>query len=268
MNRTGAYAKLLANYAEDDAIIEAGERAEILFVRGLAFCADSDSDGFITDRQLQRYVGIGLRSVRERAEKLVSVGLWLRVADGYIVRSWTKLHETAEQRGRKRKADRERKASKRGENPSDSERTDTGIQDDSERTPDGAPPDSLSDTEQNIAGHGTAEHYQDLGENRNETLRESDATELPPDEQPPTATSPVEARCTNHRGVTNPPPCTGCGQARERAEKLADRAEEKHRQAEHDRIRNCPDCWGSGLREDDQGNATGKCHHPKLRRAS
>lgn len=133
VRRVGPYAKLLANYASDDAIIAAGEAAELLFVRGLAFCATSDSDGYITTSQLLRFVGAGMRDVEKRATRLVEQGLWGRDGDGYQIRSWTKINETAEEKGRKRRTDRERK---RDSTPdgfrSDSVRNPSGIQADSE----------------------------------------------------------------------------------------------------------------------------------------
>jgi hypothetical protein len=109
----GAYAPLSATYSDDDAILEAGERAELLFVRGLAFCSGSPSDGFITDRQLVAKVGAGLPGVPARARRLVEVGLWERVDGGYVVRSWLRWNRTADEIGRARKQDRERKASAR-----------------------------------------------------------------------------------------------------------------------------------------------------------
>lgn len=126
--RVGAYAKLLANYASDDAIIEAGESAELLFVRGLAFLATADSDGFITDAQVVRYVGAGMRDAAKRAQRLVKVGVWERVEGGYHVRSWLKIHESAVEKGRKRKADRERKARQAADSANDSARIPRGIQ--------------------------------------------------------------------------------------------------------------------------------------------
>lgn len=138
--RVGAYAKLLANYASDDAIIAAGEAAELLFVRGLAFCATSDSDGYITEGQLVRVVGAGMKDAKKRAGVLVREGLWQQAEDGYVVRSWLKIHEAAEEKGRKRRTDRERK--RRGDAP-ESARIPSGTDTDSERNPDGVPPDSL-----------------------------------------------------------------------------------------------------------------------------
>lgn len=126
MRKVGAYAKLLANYASDDAIMEVGEQAELLFVRGLAFCATSDSDGFLSESQVLRYVAAGLKNAEQRAKRLVLSGLWVKVDGGYVVRSWTVIHETSEEKGRKLKADRERKR----RNPS-------GVQPESERNPSG-----------------------------------------------------------------------------------------------------------------------------------
>lgn len=149
--RVGAYAKLLANYAADDAIIAAGEAAELLFVRGLAFCATSDSDGYVTDSQVTRYIGAGMRDAMKRARKLVEVGLWAEADGGFQVRSWVKIHESQEERGRALKADRERKAKERGIREA--------VQSESERNPDGQPPDRVPEslsliqdrTEQSIA---------------------------------------------------------------------------------------------------------------------
>mgnify|MGYP000900747304 CR=1 FL=1 len=88
--RKGSYAPLSAHYYKDDAIAQAGEGAELLYVRGLAFCADVLNDGFITDMQLCRFVGVGTPDAQERAERLAAVGLWKRdrKRGGYLVRSW------------------------------------------------------------------------------------------------------------------------------------------------------------------------------------
>ena len=109
----GPYAPLSATYFTDDAILEAGERAETLFTRALAFCSNSNSDGFIADRQVTAVVGIGMRDATARAARLVEVGLWERVDGGYLIRSWLKWNRSAEDLGRVRRQDRERKASAR-----------------------------------------------------------------------------------------------------------------------------------------------------------
>lgn len=88
IRRNGSYAPLSAHYYKDDAVDEAGLDAELLYVRGLAFCADVLSDGFISDRQLVRFVGVGMTDAVDRAKVLVEVRLWERVEGGYRVRSW------------------------------------------------------------------------------------------------------------------------------------------------------------------------------------
>jgi len=104
------YVKLDVNYDDDPAIIEAGEKAELLFVRGLVLAKRTLSDGFIADAQLPR---TGLSGVAARAKRLVEVGLWVRDEDrgGYWIRSWSKrnpskadveqLVETRRENGRK-----------------------------------------------------------------------------------------------------------------------------------------------------------------------
>jgi hypothetical protein len=128
----GNYAKLSASYYRDDAILEAGERAELLYVRGLAYCSEAMSDGFISDRQLIAIVGVGMRDAAKRASLLVSVGVWTRVEGGYVVTSWLRWNKSAEEIGAALRRDRERKAH---QDPS-------GTGQDSERIPDGIQADS------------------------------------------------------------------------------------------------------------------------------
>jgi hypothetical protein len=92
IRRNGSYAPLSAHYYKDDAIAQAGEKAELLYVRGLAFCADVLSDGFISDLQLTRFVGAGLPGLPARSNALIAAGLWERDdgRGGYWVRSWAK----------------------------------------------------------------------------------------------------------------------------------------------------------------------------------
>jgi len=143
--RVGPYGKLLANYAADDAIIAVGEAAELLFCRAIAFLSTSDSDGFITDGQLGRVVGAGMRDAPKRAAKLAEHGLWIREEGGYQVRSYLKINESAEEKGRARSTDRERK---RHERDAESGGSPNGHAPDntppSERSPEGVTPDSLT----------------------------------------------------------------------------------------------------------------------------
>ena len=85
IRRNGSFAPLSARYYQDSAIAGLDERAELLYVRGLAFCADMLSDGFISDTQLVQFVGVKMRDAPKRAERLgaaVTVGGYLDDEDG------------------------------------------------------------------------------------------------------------------------------------------------------------------------------------------
>lgn len=88
------YAPLDVHYYDDNKVILAGESAEILFVRGLAFCKRQRTNGFVSRSQLAR---LGLKKVTQRARKLVEVGLWSEVDGGYEVVSWSKYNRTKEE---------------------------------------------------------------------------------------------------------------------------------------------------------------------------
>ena len=109
IKRNGSYAPLSAHYYKDDRIAEAGEKAELLYLRGLAFCADVLSDGYISDVQLRRFVGVGLAGVKGRADRLCEVGLWERNGVGYYVTSWGKWNLTKAEITEKQKRDSARK---------------------------------------------------------------------------------------------------------------------------------------------------------------
>lgn len=112
IRRNGSYAPLSAHYYKDDAIARAGERAELLFIRGLAFCADVLEDGFISDVQLARFPGVGMKDAPVRAARLVEVGLWDRddKRAGYVVKSWDKWNQSISEIKAKQRLDADRKA--------------------------------------------------------------------------------------------------------------------------------------------------------------
>lgn len=122
----GAYVPLAAQYFMDDAVLEAGPDAELLFVRCLSFLASVPSNGFITEQQVRRVVGLGLRNVTKRLTSLQEVGLLEAVEGGFVVRSWTKWNKTAEEIGKLLAKDRQRKALKSGEKGDNSERNPNG----------------------------------------------------------------------------------------------------------------------------------------------
>jgi len=110
--RNGSYAPLSCHYYKDDAIASLSNKAELLYIRGLAFCADVQSDGFITDVQLARFVSVGIAGHAALARELDRVGLWIRDDDiqGYWVRSWEKWNLTKAEITEKLKRDSARKA--------------------------------------------------------------------------------------------------------------------------------------------------------------
>jgi hypothetical protein len=83
----GNYVPLDVNYARDVAIRKAGPGAELLYIRALAYAKGSRTGGFVSDYDLD-VVGIGLRANKLNAKRLVDVGLWERVSDGWRIRSW------------------------------------------------------------------------------------------------------------------------------------------------------------------------------------
>lgn len=124
VRRNGSYAPLSAHAYKDDAVAQAGEAAELLYYRGLSFCADVLSDGYISDLQLQRHVGVGMRDVKRRAQRLIEVGLWVREDAGYRVRSWLKWNRSREEIETDLRKDSGRKADKP---PAESSRNPNGI---------------------------------------------------------------------------------------------------------------------------------------------
>lgn len=113
VRRNGSFAPLSSNYYDDDAIIAAGERAEVLFTRGMAFAARKPCDGFISDLQLTTF---RLPGVTARAKRLCEVGLWERVEEdllgtgtGYRIRSWLKWNQSRAEIEAKQRKDAERK---------------------------------------------------------------------------------------------------------------------------------------------------------------
>lgn len=83
----GNYVPLDVNYARDGAIRRAGEAAELLFLRSLAYAKSAKTDGLIPNYDLP-VVAVGMKAVATRVKALVREGLWLPVEGGWIIRSW------------------------------------------------------------------------------------------------------------------------------------------------------------------------------------
>lgn len=106
--KPGAYVALSAHYADDDRIMAAGEEAELLYVRALAYCARTPkTEGHLTHAQVK--TRLGLDGAESRAERCAEVGLLLRTDSGYQIASWLKWNLSAEEIERVRTQERNRK---------------------------------------------------------------------------------------------------------------------------------------------------------------
>ena len=123
IRRNGPYAPLSAFYADDDAIarldMAENDRAELLFLRGLAFCArDPNLRGCIslavleTGRVLRRGFDDNGRSILDCAKALVAVGLWTEIPDGYRITRWSKWNRSPAEIKKARATDAARKKPK------------------------------------------------------------------------------------------------------------------------------------------------------------
>lgn len=83
----GNYVPLDVNYLRDGAIRRAGEAAELLFVRALAYSKGARTAGFVPDYDLD-VIAVGMRSVPGRVQALVREELWTAVDGGWRIRSW------------------------------------------------------------------------------------------------------------------------------------------------------------------------------------
>ena len=122
MKRPGIYAPLSAYYFDDAAIMEAGEDAELLYVRMLAYAArQMEFEGFISDRVITSRLGITAREsgngtgnvpgtdAGSRAGILAEYGLLTREEGGYRITGWLKWNKSAAELGKERARDRQRK---------------------------------------------------------------------------------------------------------------------------------------------------------------
>lgn len=104
------WCKLYARYPHDAAIIAAGEPAEVLFLRSMAYCTEHDTEGFVPSFQLNRF---GLKNIKSRMEALVREGLWTTVDNGWLLTKWVELQAEVTSMEKRRRSDRLRKQSVR-----------------------------------------------------------------------------------------------------------------------------------------------------------
>lgn len=107
------WVKLSTNYYLDPAIMRAGEAAEVLFTRALAYVGDHETDGFVPKEALPRLTPLRGAS---RARSLVREGLWEVAPGGWRFVNWMKHQRTKDQMASTRENGRQRQAKHRARN--------------------------------------------------------------------------------------------------------------------------------------------------------
>ena len=130
----GAWVRLSGYYMDDDAIMEAGEDAEIAYVRILAYASrQPEHEGWVSGRVITQRLGLTPRygsdgtvvegtTAEDRLHALVSVGLVEEEGGRYRPTGWLKWNASAEEITHSRAKDRDRK--RRARRP-DGQDTDT-----------------------------------------------------------------------------------------------------------------------------------------------
>lgn len=126
MRRPGLYAPLHAYYADDPKVIEAGEDAELLFLRMIAAAArDPMSEGLVHEQIVLCRLGVSEKvaygpdgkpsgvvpgtDAGSRAGRLVDVGLVTRESTGWRLNGWLNWNRSREEIEREHARDRNRR---------------------------------------------------------------------------------------------------------------------------------------------------------------
>lgn len=102
--------RLAAAYYEDPDVIDAGEPAEVLFIRGLGYAKRQGTEGFIPAQALPYIVQ---SRAKQRVARLVQVGLWIEVEGGWRIRRWDLWQDSLEEIEASREGARERQRKSR-----------------------------------------------------------------------------------------------------------------------------------------------------------
>ncbi|MCW2757009.1 MAG: hypothetical protein JWO46_755 [Nocardioidaceae bacterium] len=101
------WVKLASTYYNDPALMRAGEAAEVLFTRGLAYAGCHETDGIIPREVLPRLTPTRAPA---RARALVAEGLWSVVPQGWRIVAWDRHQVTGGELQKRREATRTRVA--------------------------------------------------------------------------------------------------------------------------------------------------------------
>lgn len=104
-----SWIKIDDQFADHPKVVEAGPLAAWLYVCGLTYCGRYLTDGWIPDGQVRKLADVD--KATDLADRLVDVGLWDRVDDGYVVHDYLDYNPS----GAKVKAEREANARRQAE---------------------------------------------------------------------------------------------------------------------------------------------------------
>lgn len=88
------FVPLHVRYRRDRAIRRVGNDGELMYLRGLAHAKGERTSGHLEDFDLDD-IGSGIADKHDVAARLVEEGLWVKVADGWLIRSFEKWNPGA-----------------------------------------------------------------------------------------------------------------------------------------------------------------------------
>jgi hypothetical protein len=105
------WVKLDDGFPDHPKVLRAGGAAAWLYVSGLCYCGRFLTDGVIPESALAKLTDA--RSPQQLAAKLVSVGMWERIEDGWMVHDYGKYQRTKARVEADREGAKERQSRKR-----------------------------------------------------------------------------------------------------------------------------------------------------------
>lgn len=154
MKRPGTYAPLATHYYDDPKIIEAGEEAEVLYTRMLAYASGQpEAEGLIPDAVVRFRLGLDIEATGKgtgnrtgnRIERLEHAGLVEREGDSWRIVAWLRWNKSGAEIDRDRANDRRRKKPVTRGDTGKGTGKGTGIR--TENVPDSSTPDTDTDTD-------------------------------------------------------------------------------------------------------------------------
>ena len=241
-----------------------------LWVIAGSWSSQQMTDGFVPDYMIEAW-----KPTRLTVESLVNAGLWERVRGGFAFRSWLEYNPSKEQTEREReaskermRASRERKKSERaGKAVANSDVAPQQAEPLQRNTPEPLqrPDPTRPDPTRPTSKEGRGESSRSVPRENATPPPSPDSSWLPSaiaDVPPAWVQDPRSARCPKHTGVQDPPPCRGCGKAREVAEAARDERDAAEAQAAGERralIDACDLCDPNGKTDGPRGLIT--CPH-------